>query len=47
LTLLLPTITASVMLEQSAAQSSSLSPAEISYSAGAVPLFQRNCALLL
>jgi hypothetical protein len=47
LTLLLPTITASLLLEQSAETSKRPSSAEFSYSAGAVPLFQRDCALLL
>jgi len=47
LTLLLPTITASLLLEQSAETSKLPSSAEFSYSAGALPLFQRDCALLL
>jgi hypothetical protein len=46
ITLLLPTFTTQLMLEQSA-QSSTLPKAEFSYSAGALPLFQRDCALLL
>lgn len=47
LTLLLPTITTSLLLEQSA-ESSKIPPlAEFSYSAGALQLFQRDCALLL
>jgi len=47
LTLLLPTITASLLLEQSAETSKSPSLAEHSDSAGALPLFRRDCALLL
>jgi hypothetical protein len=47
LTLLLPTITASVLLEQLAQSSHISSLAEFSYSAGALPLFRRDCALLL
>jgi hypothetical protein len=46
LTLLLPTITSSLLLEQSS-QTSNPSQAELSNSAGALPLFQRDCALLL
>jgi hypothetical protein len=46
-TLLLPTITARLLLEQSAETSKISSSAEFSYSAGALPLFQRDCALLL
>jgi hypothetical protein len=46
LTLLLPTFSASLQLEQSA-NSSIVPQAEISCSAGAIPLFQRDCALLL
>jgi hypothetical protein len=44
--LLLPTMTPSLQLEQSA-QTSTSPQAEISFSAGAFPLFQRDCALLL
>jgi hypothetical protein len=47
LTLLLPTITTSLLLDQSAETSKLPSSAEFSYSAGALPLFQRDCALLL
>lgn len=45
-TLLLPTITASLMLEQSS-QPSNPPQADLSDSVGALPLFQRDCALLL
>jgi hypothetical protein len=45
-TLLMPTTTASLMLEQSSHTSTS-PKAELSGSAGALPLFQRDCALLL
>jgi hypothetical protein len=47
LTLLLPTITASLLLEQSSQTSNPSSSAEPFDSAGALPLFQRDCALLL
>jgi hypothetical protein len=47
LTLHLPTITTRLLLEQSAESSKVPSSAEFSYSAGALPLFQRDCALLL
>ena len=46
MTLLLPTFTTQLMLEQSA-RSSVPPQAEHSVSAGALPLFQRDCALLL
>ena len=46
MTLLLPTFTTQLMLEQSA-RISVPPQAEFSYSAGALPLFQRDCALLL
>ena len=47
LTLLLPTITTSLLLEQSAQSSNLSSLAELPDSAGALPLFRRDCALLL
>lgn len=46
LTLLLPTITASLLLEQSA-QTSVPPQTELPDSVGTLPLFQRDCALLL
>jgi hypothetical protein len=46
LTLLAPTFNTSLQAEQ-AAKLPTIPPAEFSCSAGAVPLFQRDCALLL